>query len=92
MIKVKQTRRGAKVEISGYKGELQTELSSLFHGLIKKGVVTKAEIQECLELATMSEEELTEKIQEKQEEFRKMVDEISKKGFDLTKKGDKTND
>lgn len=92
MIKVKQTRRGAKVEINGYKSEIQTELASLFHGLIKKGVVTKAEIQECLEIATMSEEELDEKIQEKLEEFRKMVDEISKNGFDLTQKGDKTDD
>lgn len=92
MIKIKQTSRGAKVEIRGYKGEIQAELASLFHGLIERKVVNKAEIQECLELATMSEEELTEKIQEKQEKFRKMVDEILKNGFDLTKKGDKTND
>lgn len=91
MIKVKQTRKGAKVEIRGFKEEIQTELASLFHGLINKNTLTKDEILECLELATMSEEELDEKIQKKQEEFRQMIDEILQKGFDLTK-GDNSND
>lgn len=85
MIKVKQTRKGIGAEVRGYKSEILAELSTLIKGLIDRETATKEEILKCVEVATMSEEELDKAIQEKQEEFRKMVDEILQKGFDLTK-------
>lgn len=91
MIKVKQIRKGIGAEVRGYKSEILAELSTLIKGLIDRETATKEEILKCVEVATMSEEELDQAIQEKQEEFRKMVDEILKKGFDLTK-GDEEDD
>lgn len=89
MIKVKQARKGNVVEVRGYKSEILAELTSLIGGLVERGTATKEEILRCVEVATMSDEELDKAIQEKQEEFRKMVDEILQKGFDLTKGDDK---
>ena len=91
MIKVKQTRKGIGTEVRGYKSEILAELTTLIKGLIERETATKEEILKCVELATMSDEELDQAIQEKVEEFRKMVDEILQKGFDLTK-GDDEDD
>ena len=91
MIKIKETRNGACVEVKGYKSEILAEFTTLVKGFIEKGTATKEEILECVNVATMNEEELDKAIQEKQEEFRKMVDEILQKAFDLTK-GDDEDD
>lgn len=93
MIKVKNTIRGARVSIRGSKGNILSDISSITNTLITKGVASKDEIIEAVNVGCMTDEELDEAIKKKAEEFMKMIAKISeetdfsKMTFDLTIKG-----
>lgn len=95
MIKVKSTIRGGKVSIRGYKGDILSDISSITKAITTKGIASKDEIIEAVNVGCMSEEELEEAVKKKTEEFMKMIEKIneetdlSKMTFDLTNKGGK---
>ena len=95
MIKVKSTIRGGKVSIRGYKGDILSDISSITKAVITKGIASKDEIIEAVNVGCMRDEELEEAVKKKTEEFMKMIEKIneetdlSKMTFDLTNKGGK---
>lgn len=57
------------VQMEGTTVELATELTGLFKGLIDKEVMSKKEIESCLELALLSDEEVHKRLISEMKKF-----------------------
>lgn len=51
-----------QIEIEGYKPAIMAELTSLVHAFIGEQVLTEDEVDECIDLAKKSEEEIDDGI------------------------------
>ncbi len=58
----------SKVEIKGGKIDLMAELSVLIRNLVRCGAFDEEDINECVELALLSEKDLNERFQNVKEE------------------------